>query len=269
MSSSARIETIVLPLRPGTATQVLSLLDNPDTSASEVAALVRTEPVITARLLALANSPLFSRGNQTADINRAIVVVGQGSVRGIALGVALDSLYEDDLVLDPAHWEDAVTVAAGAVTVAKRIGADRGEAFCAGLMHDIGEIAMAILSPRKWTQLQSKSYASQAERFSLELELYGFEHAELGATILEDIGLPTHLASTVRTHHDPVQEIDSPVGRCVALAEMMESAVGGDSRDHEGILLAMEYCGAPQVDIDELLADVAAQISEVRALFIR
>lgn len=62
------VRKITLPLRPGTATQVLEMINDPSTSASDIGSVVRTEPVIVARLLALANSLVFRRRNEIGSI---------------------------------------------------------------------------------------------------------------------------------------------------------------------------------------------------------
>ena len=193
MTSSIIIDPAALPLRPGTATQVLELLDDPETSAVKISELVRTEPAITARLLALANSPVFSRGRAIADINRAVIVVGLSAVRGIALGVAMDSLFEDHADLDPAHWDHALVTAGAAMVSAQQLDADPGEAFCAGLMLDLGQIAMAISSAENWATILAQTNPNTSERLQLETELYATDHARLGSEVLTKFRLPPRL----------------------------------------------------------------------------
>lgn len=266
MTQSTVVDATALPLRPGTATQVLAMLGDPDVSAREIGDVVKTEPAITARVLALANSPIFRRGNDVADISRAVVAVGLSSVRGITLGVAMDSLFEDDSVLDPAHWEHALHAAGAAVAAAHHVGAEAGEAFCAGLMHDIGQIAMTVVAPDKWARILDETEVSSPQRLALEHELFGVDHAQLGTQVLTELGLPDRLTIAVGTHHHPLIELDTALGQCIAIAE----GIARLSETNSDPVIELEKL-FPDLgfNVEMLLAEAAQQTDSLRVVFAR
>lgn len=266
MTQAVAVSATALPLRPGTATQVLAMLGEEDASAREIGEVVKTEPAITARLLALANSPIFRRGSEIADINRAVIAVGLSSVRGITLGVAMDSLFEDESVLDPQHWEHALRAAGAAVAAAKHTGADASEAFCAGLMHDIGQIAMTVSAPEIWSQIIHETDAGSCERLTLEEELFGSDHARLGTEVLVEFGLPARLTIAVGTHHQPLDEIETPLGRCVAIGEAVARLTESDV---DPLLELEQLLPTLTLDAEPLLAEAAQQTESLRVVFAR
>lgn len=194
------------------------------------------------------------------------MVVGLSSVRGIALGVAMDSLYEDHPELDSGHWERAVVSAGGAVAMAENTGADRGEAFSAGLMIDIGQIAMAVHRPDFWARTLEETTSNTSERFALELELFAIDHAQLGSEILVDFGLLPALTLAVSAHHRPLVEIDTALGRCVAVAGVISELAQldmGAIAELEARLPDLGFSAAA------LLTQTIEQVEGLRSVFVR
>lgn len=255
-----------LRLRPGTATRVIDMLDDTRTSAADIGAVVAAEPAITTRLLALANSPVFRRRNDVRDINQAIAIVGQSALRGVVMGVAMDTLFEEDSDLDPSLWDHAMLVASASVAVAQQTGADAGQAYCAGLMHDIGQIVMAVSFPAMWSRVLGETNANSAERLALEQELFEVHHADLGSQLLADLGLPEQLVVAIRTHHEPISDIDSPLGLCVAVAEIMADL----AQDEPDAGTQLEHL-LPDLDLDaeSLLTGMAEHWAHLQAILIR
>ncbi len=258
---------LVLPLQPGVAAQILAKLNDPDICAVEISDMVRTDPALVSRLLALANSPFFYRGREIVDIRNAIVSVGQNSVRAIALAVAMESFFEDEIDLDHTYWEDAATVAACAMTIARYTGIDSGESFCAGLLHDVGHVVMAISSSESWSHVRSRLNQDLTELHQAEVEHFGATHAHIGAQALQDLGLPRRLSEAIRTHHEPVAEIRNPVGAAVAGAVLMDRLIL-TGEGEEDLALALERLDC-EVEVERLVKVAGERVNELGAVFAR
>ncbi len=266
MTDTINSDGPTLPLRPGTATLVLEMLNDPDTSAAEIGAVVKTEPAITARLLALANSPIFHRKYEITSADRAVIVVGLSTVRGIALGVAMDSFFEDDNGLDPAHWEHATITAGAALAAARHLGVDSGEAFCAGLMLDIGQIAMALTAPDEWARVLEESEVNTPQRLGLEDELLGTNHAQLGCGILTELGLPSLLTDAVNVHHEPLEEIATPLARCLGISAVVAEVLEREESESDPVAGLETLLPDLGVDAKALLQDTQEQIADLRVV---
>ena len=142
---------VELPLRSAAATELLSMLDDPDIGVDALGRRLALEPSLVARLLVLANSPFYAPRSEIVDVESAVVTIGQSALRALVLGLAIDSMLADDLAIDDGWWDRAIATAAAASVVAEVERADAGAAFCAGLLADVGHLVMALSSPHPET----------------------------------------------------------------------------------------------------------------------
>ena len=80
---------IGLPTLPTVITQLIGLIDNPRTSAHDVAALISTDQALTAKILKLANSAFYGFPREIATVNHAVVVLGFETVKTLGLSVSV------------------------------------------------------------------------------------------------------------------------------------------------------------------------------------
>ncbi len=187
----------------GTA-RLLSLLYDDDVDVAEVMRCLGAEPALAARVLKVANSPFYRRAGTVGTVDRAVQVLGLAAIRGIAAAGCMDRLPVPALgrVLDAERFRRhslAVAVAAQALSAQARCGVD-GEAFMAGLLHDIGIVLLARLRP----QLLASALAEPAEPGALPqaaAHVMAIQHAACGARLVEAWGLPPWLGSSIETHH--------------------------------------------------------------------
>ena len=147
-------------------------------------------------------------------------------------------LFLPDLQIDlyrrETLWSHSVAVGAVASMIARSSGrGDPGVAFVAGVLHDIGICASEHLDPASF----EKSLAQVDELSPLhevERELLGWDHAELGAEILQQWGMPEEISMVARHHHRADQQMDGPFGEligCVSVANYLCSRSGWSSLD--------------------------------------
>ena len=128
MSRRLRAHELDLPLRQSTVSDMLGLLDDPTVDIRVVGQRIATEPVLTARLLTLANSPFYGRRDAVNDLSAAVMTVGQTSVRALVLALAVDAILSDDLGLGSDWWDDCLATGATAASLAPHVGTDGGSA---------------------------------------------------------------------------------------------------------------------------------------------
>jgi putative nucleotidyltransferase with HDIG domain len=198
---------ISLPTLPTVIAKMLELVDNPRTSASSLAGLIMQDQVLTARILKLANSSFYAFPRQIATVKLALVVLGFESVKEMALSLSvLSSLKgESNRHFDISQfWQHSVSVGAGSRMLARetcyRLA---GEAFVAGLLHDIGKVVLSQYLPEEFAEVQDRIWERGQPCEEAEKIVLGVTHAEIGAWLAERWNLPVTLVEAIRWHHHP------------------------------------------------------------------
>ncbi|MDR2364520.1 MAG: HDOD domain-containing protein, partial [Zoogloeaceae bacterium] len=173
---------------------VRNILNDPLVSVDKVAQVVNVEPLITAKLLRLANSVLYSAGATVTDIRLAIQRVGFETVRATSLSVAMEQMlrsrnlsgYED---IAQKTWEHALSVAAISRVLARRVGrVNCDEALLTGMVRNIG--VFYLLS-------RVADYAEYQDNRAAVLDLIGGWHESIGESLLATLGLPRHILDAI------------------------------------------------------------------------
>lgn len=200
---------ISLPTLPTIIAKMLELVDNPRTSASSLAGLIMQDQVLTARILKLANSSFYAFPRQIATVKLALVVLGFESVKEMALSLSVLNTFkgENNKHFDTSHfWQHSVSVGAGSRMLARetcyRLA---GEAFVAGLLHDIGKLVLNQYLPEEFAEVQTRIWERGQPCEEAEKMVLGVTHAEIGAWLAERWNLPVPLVEAIRWHDHPDQ----------------------------------------------------------------
>jgi len=175
--------------------RVLEALDNPDLDLGRMSTMVSAEPLLAARTVALANSAWYNpSGRVVTDVPKALVRIGFGKLRALAMAVAAEQLMHRE-VLGPYQplirklWAHCVDVAATASVLARLCTAqDRDAAFFAGMVHDIGQF---FLLARVWEYPELLSDDSPLS------DLVRVWHPPVGRAVLAAMSMPRELVDAV------------------------------------------------------------------------
>lgn len=175
--------------------RVLEALDVPDMEVSKISAMVSAEPLLAARTVALANSVWYNpSGRLVTDVPKALVRIGFGKLRALAMAVAAEQLLHRELLgpyqpLIRKLWAHSVDVAATACVLARRCARlDPDAAFFAGMVHDIGQF---FLLARVW------EYPEMLSEESPLSDLVRIWHAPVGRAVLAAMNMPRELVDAV------------------------------------------------------------------------
>ncbi|RJP81630.1 MAG: HDOD domain-containing protein [Candidatus Zixiibacteriota bacterium] len=194
-----------LPALPAVAAQLMEAMDDPTTSAAELARLISSDPALTARLLKLANSTYYGFPRRIGTVNLAVVVLGLETVRDLSLSVLItDCFYHphDDLPFPfDKFWSHSLTSAVAARLIFRLCGIPNpGEGFVAGLVHDIGKLFLGRYYPQKYAAALRRTEEG-VSLLEAEREVFGAAHPLAGAWLLDSWNLPAWLVEAVRDHH--------------------------------------------------------------------
>jgi len=196
-----------LPPAPKILQTLQRLVADPNTSLEKIAAVIKLEPGLSARVVRMANSTQFGGRTQVESIMEAIQRVGLNGVQELVTFAVASQLIgrplESYQLSAQNLWSRAVACALAASALAEKSNVDRGEAYTAGLMHGIGLLAI----DRHVGQSKSKrTFASGGYPLDFapaEREWLGFSHAEAGAALLEMWGFSEAVCTAVQYQLEP------------------------------------------------------------------
>ena len=218
---------LTLPTLPEVAERVRQSLNKPNTTAGQLAKLLNTDPALSAKLLQVANSPLY-RGRDTIESTQSAVArLGNNIVRELVSSFAMQQLFNKRRGNDGARallkqaWAHSVRVAAISQVLAKRYTSLNPEhAMLAGLMHDIGKLPIIARAGRTPELLQDTPTL---------LQIATTLHTELGKVILESWNFPATLVAVAAEHEDLSRDSGDAVDYVdVVMVANLHSHVGTD-----------------------------------------
>ena len=235
-----------LPTMPAIASQVMAAVDNPDSSIDEIRGLIEQDAAIAARILKISNSALYGFPSEIQSLSHAISLLGTMTVRNLVLAVSMKDTYKRFGLMEKLLWQHSSLAGPVASLLAgyRGIDVDPEIAFTAGLMHHIGKTALANSHRSDYERVMATVYNDARSFTEVEDEVFGFNHAELGAAVVRQWGLPEPLIQTIEHHHTPekLTQLDERVARLCALTtvtSMCLSKLGvGRSRPIEELNLA-------------------------------
>jgi HD-like signal output (HDOD) protein len=184
---------------PHTLVEVLRVASDPDVSTKELAAVLMKDPGMTTRVLRLVNSPFYGAGREITTVTQAVTLLGIRSVTALALSSSVYQVTSDwSSSLDRVRfWRHSIEVAIASRKVAEAINyACPEEAFVAGLLHNIGLLALESSFPEAFVHIWQK-VESPHQLYDLEQEELGTDHIRVGQFILEQWKLPSDLTDAV------------------------------------------------------------------------
>lgn len=193
---------------PEITTKIMAVVDDPESTAEDLEALVSKDPILTARVLKVVNSSFYGVPGKVSSIQQAIVLLGLSGLKNIAIAASLaklfrgGSLHADFSAQD--LWRHSAAVAAAARVIAAATGDDPNEAFLVGLLHDVGIIVeLQALRPQLITLFDERA-KNPAESFrDAERRIIGATHEDFGLALCRNWGFPEMFQHAVGHHHDP------------------------------------------------------------------
>ena len=207
----ARLQSI--PTLPTVALRVMEITANPKSSANDLMDIISPDVSLTTKILKIANSPFYGLTREISSLQHAVTVLGFKEIRNLVIStVAFDSfknLGKNNKFDINKFWRHSFYCALAAKTIAVDMKIESSELFVAGLVHDIGKLAMYITFPGEFMMqaeimnpLKIKYTAFEAEK-----DVFGMTHDDVGMKLLKKWMFPESLLTAVGYHHRP-QEAD-------------------------------------------------------------
>jgi len=205
-----------LPVFPAAALKAMQLARNPMAGAVQLEQIVGTDTVLAGEAPRMANSPFDASTTPYRSIRQAAEAMGIPECCRILSAAAFRPMFQSPLIRP--LWLHSMEVARIAELLARQTRkAEPEEAFLAGLIHDIGRLALWKL-PARLTAHHTALLDHGCEPMFAEVLLCGFDHCSAGREVMRHWGLPDRLAEAVEYHHQPEQS-DSVLAQVLYLAD--------------------------------------------------
>lgn len=196
-----------VPLPSGAAMRLSEMLRDPFVDSKEVAALASSDPVVSARLLAVVNSAYFrpASGKKVNSIHRAILLLGFNQVRNLLFQLVLEHAVNRYSPLSKEEirkiWLHSAAVSVAAGELAKRQEEHPGLVLTAGLMHDIGKFFLPFFKLEDEGSFLAHEMEEDTPPLLREENQTGFNHALIGGVLCYVWRLPKEIMQAVSYHH--------------------------------------------------------------------
>lgn len=194
-----------IPALPQVVQKALQIIEDPKSNMGELARVIKLDQVMTVLILRWVNSGYYSLSYKVTSIEQAITLLGQREVQNLVLSASVAQFMSQPI---PGYelekgdlWKRSIGMAAGARLLAQPFGTEYAEqAYYAGLLADIGKLAYNYLIKNvqvDWDIIASLPFDH------VEEQLFGYDHADVGAEIAKRWNLADHLVEIIRNHHSP------------------------------------------------------------------
>lgn len=196
-----------LPPLPGSVMRISAMLSDLNVSQRQIAAAIGLDPILSSRILRLANSPIYGLRDQVTSLDIAVSAIGNGSIAQALTISGVSDAFGRRVLSSPAGqmvWAHSLATAmitAEIYRIKRFPGAD--EAFACGLLHDIGKLILLRADTPLYVGILERASA-EGDLTAIEKEIFDFDNAELGEAAAKEWGLPTVVCDSIRHHHHPM-----------------------------------------------------------------
>jgi putative nucleotidyltransferase with HDIG domain len=264
---------------PPAAAKVTKLVQEDDVNLSELTKTIEFDPGLTSNLLKLANSAELGGIDEINTLRKAIVRLGMKRIFQLVMLSAVSPVTQravQGYALPPGElWEHSIAVAIGVGKLSEILDIRLPEyAFTAGLLHDIGKIVLGTFIEIDSEPIMELAFKDKIPFDKAEERVLGINHAEVGAVLLENWGLPKDIIDVTRWHHDSEQfPGDGTVVELVHIADGISTMFGiGVRIDGLYYHLSEEILSRFNIKnrmIESVACNTMSSLEEIRGLFTR
>jgi putative nucleotidyltransferase with HDIG domain len=228
-----------LPVLSPVVNRIAQVVSNPESSVDAVVDALKLDPVISGKVLKLANSAYVGIPRTISSVKNAVVLLGLKRINSLVLATSVLSHFRDNDKLPFSlfcYWQHSGTVAMIAESVARHLKRydpiDADDVFSAGLLHDIGKLVLATSTPKLFEQSVEECLTKKKPFF--EVEKTAENHCRAGSLLCTHWNLPDALASAVAYHHDPAHaQQNRRIVSIVHIADILAHIIGFSTIEQE------------------------------------
>ena len=268
-----------LPSPPAIANKIIELSSCETSGLGDVADVVGLDPALSAKLMRMANSPLYAKQRKIENLRQAITLFGLEGTLNIALSFSLKNTDTDaqNSGLDyNLYWKRSLAAAMLCQEIGQRLqGCSKDSTFLAGLLQDIGMLALDKAKPELYKNLgeQQKHHEILCQHEVAEL---GCDHSSVGAWLLSEWHLPAKIFEPVSVSHATFCEesiTNTPdISKAVACSCLLADIFISEDKDVQAVMLdavskAERITSISHVEFRDIIESVSANYSDLANMF--
>ncbi|MCK6410835.1 MAG: HDOD domain-containing protein [Azonexus sp.] len=261
-----------LPSLPAAVTELLTSFDNEDVDIAAIVRLISRDQGLAARVLRVANSSFYGLQSKVASINEAVVVIGFRAVRSMVLAVGVTGLFKVDKCPGfdlRSYLRHGVGVALVARALASHYGRNPEMAFTGGILHDLGQLALAANFPGELSAALAYREQHDCPLVVAERDLLGIDHAAIGGILAENWSFPDTLRAALADHHAPAAATADSLADLIHIADAVSHGLGLAACRHDLVMpvdrTAWQRLGVDAAVLTAILPQVMQDMEETCA----
>jgi len=257
-SDPVHLESLVeseLPPLPDVAMRVAALTQDLNSSSRAIAHAIGCDPILGARVLRAANSPLYYLERNVTTLSMAVGALGNENIHQLVVASAAVEAFQSkgrSSAMETTLWEHSIAVGLAAREIMSLLGL-RGteQGFICGLLHDIGKLLLMRHNIEAYRRLISEP--GTGDFLADERAIFGYTHAQVGALAAKRCSLPDTITHAIYHHHQPSQADQSMlIARVVDVADALANRAG------------LGVWGPSERDLAELESVIALRLSSAQ-----
>ena len=209
---------------PAQASRAFQLSCDPKSTLDDFIKIIESDEVLSARIIKIANSVYFRRGEQAKDISSAVANIGLNEIRCLLSATMLKSLLRGNSKFRTVIWGNSVATAIAAKHLAIHTKVPDGEAFLCGLLHDVGKLIILQRAPVKYEKLIQLHLQSGKDIVQLEEEAFDLSHIEIGKWLAEKWNFPETVRRAITFHHNRWPDLEGELGKSTTSSMLVKCA---------------------------------------------
>ena len=261
-----------LPSPPAVALRIIELAQDPGADLNATAQAIGVDPALTARMLRVANSPLYAGRRRVDNLPQALTLLGLNATISLALGFSLAQGMRGsgDARDQERIWRRSVLTAMAARLLGQQANLKRAESLMlAGLLQDIGRLALLQAMPEEYSALCAGA-GDNAALLAQERERFDADHTDVGAWLARRWNLPDYLVEAIAASE--LEDAEDPFLRCIqasgAIADLWLAPAGENDAERALACARTDSCtGRGEEALAEVLSLLAVSLPEISTLF--
>ncbi len=260
-------QTKNLPTLPGIVAKLTKMAEDPDTTTEQMGKVISKDHILAAKLLMLVNSAFYGFPQKISSLSSAIVLLGFNVIKSLIISASIFELMENK---DVELWEHSLGCAVVCSVLAKRLDIkDPEEVSTAGLIHDIGKVAIKIELPKENALIDQTVSKKKVSRREAELAVLGLDHSVVGGWLAKGWYLPEKLVEPVACHHNPQTARQEKLPTAIVhFSDIMIRGMGYGHGDDIWVpplsKKAWGMLGLGPADLDEIIDEVEEKLWDVK-----
>jgi HD-like signal output (HDOD) protein len=266
-----------LPTLPQVASYLMQTVNDPHTSINDVALVVAQDLSLSAKILRLANSAFYGIPRTITNINNAVIILGLKVINTMVLSLTVFDMFNDNpkstsLFDRKSFWLHSLCCGLIAkfltLKIRKFILFDPEEAFCAGLLHDIGKVVMEQYLHEDFHVALKYAKQNKLPVVEAEEKILGYTHNDVAEWLTTSWGLPSEILMPIIYHHNPdkAPECEDIVSLCHISDQLCYKTQIVKQNNYELPRLdkaSMESLKLTDMDIEEIMAQIPSEMPKI------